>query len=263
LSGPAYAPLLERELRLLNACSAADVHGIVRPVLAELERIELEGGSVAALALPFLAGGDLVQWIGAYAAHHRRLGPRLALEIGELVAGVVRSLLRLPRPIVYGDVKPQNVLLPRPDAPLQELTLIDLDAAQELELDLDDLANAPRTIAHLLVADVNGFGELLYSVATGREPPDEGTPDPETGNPAFDALVVSCLTSNVASNGYVCMADNRLWRDLEKALAFERTRRRPPPGARWLPGRPVLAVLALVLLGLLILAIAIKLPLGT
>lgn len=263
LTGRAYAPLLDRELRLLNACRAADLHSVVQPVRSELQWIEQQGGSVAAVPLPFLAGGNLVQWIGDHATRHGQLGPRLALEIGELVAGVVRALLRLPKPIVYGDVKPQNVLLPRPDAPLSDLTLIDFDAAQELELDLDDLTNAPRLVAQLLIADVNGFGELLYMLATGREPAVEGTPDPATGNHPFDALIVNCLTSNPDGSGYVCLADNGLWRDLEKALTFERTRRRPPPGVRWLLSRPVLGGVAVVLMALLALAVAAKLPLFT
>ena len=69
LTGPAYAPLLERELRLLNACRDAQLSGIVRPVRDELEWLDLDARhrtSRATLLLPFLGGGDLVQWIGAH-----------------------------------------------------------------------------------------------------------------------------------------------------------------------------------------------------
>src|SRR5207244_6381703 len=135
------------------------------------------------LMLPFLSGGDLVQWVGEHATRTGRLGAHLGLQIGEQVGGVLRDLLRLPNPLVHRDVKPQNVLLPYPDAPLTELTLIDLDASQELEIPLEDFSTAPMDIAQRLVEDVNGFGELLFILATGREPPTETSPDPRTGNP--------------------------------------------------------------------------------
>jgi serine/threonine protein kinase len=262
LTGEQYAPLLERELGLLNRCKEGEVHGIVQPLRTELEWIEVEGddaGSVAAILLPFLAGGDLVQWIGAHATRTGRLGARLALEVGELVGGVLCSLLRLPRPLVHGDVKPQNVLLPRPGAPLAEVTLIDLDASEELEVDVKDLALASRETRQHLVDDVNGFGELLYMLATGREPPSEGEPNPETGNPAFDTLVRNCLTSEPEGPGYVCLADNGLWRDLERALAVERVRNRPKFTWRFLAGRPALAVLGVMVFGALMVALASKL----
>ena len=86
---------------------------------------------------------------------------------------------------------------PTPGAPLETLTLIDLDAAEragELPADGQQVA---RGVIQSLVSDVNGFGELLFMLATGREPPSEGEPTPATGNTAFDALVVKCLTADV------------------------------------------------------------------
>lgn len=262
LTGQQFAPLLERELRFLNRCHQAEIRGVVRPVRPELVWIELGGeptDRVGAILLPFLAGGDLVQWLGGEVSRAGALEPKRALQIGEQVAGVLRTCLRLDPPLVHGDVKPQNVLLPHPNAPLTELTLIDFDASEEVETDLTDLAAASRDSAQRLVNDVHGFGELLYVLATCHEPPVEGEPRPDTGNPPFDALVLKCLTSEADGSGYVCLADNALWRDLETALAFERKRKRPSRTMGFLLSRAVLGFLAIVLFGALVVAIAFKL----
>jgi serine/threonine protein kinase len=251
LTGAQFAPLLERELGLLNRCAEAEIRGVVRPVESTLQRIELsEHGQVAAIALPFLSGGDLVQWIATQ--HGLRSG--LALEIAELIASVLRGMLDLPRPLIHGDVKPQNVLLPRPGAPLSELTIIDLDASEEV----DDLATVTREGAQRLVDDVNGFGELLYVLATGREPPVDGEPGLDTDNPAFSGLVLKCMSSEVDGSGYACLADNGLWRDLEKALAFERARKPLNPVQRFLLSRRSIGALGVVLFAALLAAIASK-----
>jgi serine/threonine protein kinase len=238
LTGKEFAPLLERELGLLRVCCAAAVINVVRPVQLELEWLLIDGSrpcEVAALLLPFLAGGDLLQVIGAHATRTGHLTPGLALQVGEIVASTLRELLRLPRPIIHSDVKPQNLLLPYPDAPLSELTLIDFDASDQLDLQLDELASAPREIAQRLVEDVHGFGALLYNVATGNEPPLDVRPDPRTRNAAFNLLVERCLTSEVDGSGYLCLADNGLWHDLETAHDVERA-----GNSRWRPGWRIL-----------------------
>jgi serine/threonine protein kinase len=231
-----YAPLLDRELGLLVRCQEADVSGVIRPVRPELEWLSPEpcpDHSVAAMLLPFLAGGDLVQLIGDQASRTGRLGPWLALRVGLHIGGILRALLHLPKPILHRDIKPQNVLLPRTGAMLKDLTLIDMDVSEELEVPLAEVATAPREIGERLVADVHGFGELLFDLATGREPPVDSDPNPHTGNDAFDVLVLRCLTSEVDGPGYVCMADNALWHDMETALATESARRR---AANWRTG---------------------------
>jgi serine/threonine protein kinase len=224
LTGKEYARLLSRELRLLNWCQESEISGIIRPVQSELEWMGIDSlhpDGAAAILLPFLGGGDLVQWIGAHASHGGHLGSHLALEVGVHVGGVLRDLLQLPKPLVHRDVKLQNVLLPYPGAPLNELTLIDLDVSEELDIPLEDFASAPADVAERLVGDVRGFGELLFDLATGRDPPTTGVPNPGTGNAIFDALVEVCLTSQADGPGYTCLADDVLWRDLEKAKAAE------------------------------------------
>ena len=262
LTGKAYAPLLDRELRLLNWCQESEVSGIVRPVRSELEWL---GTDAAAILLPFLDGGDLVQWIGAQTTRSGRLGPHLALEVGQHVGGVLRHLLQLPRPLVHRDVKLQNVLLAYPGAPLSDLTLIDLDVSEELDISQEEFASAPPAIAESLVGDVRGFGELLFDLATGHDPPNQGVPNPHTRNAAFNALVEKCLTSMADGPGYVSLADADLWRDLNAALALERARQpahwQKQPNQRrsgFGSGRRYLAMVgALLFIGLL-LAVASK-----
>jgi hypothetical protein len=71
-----------------------------------------------------------------------------------------------------------------------------------------------------------------------------------------------CLTSEAHGPGYVCLADNRLWHDLEKALATEKRlqakalRSRGP--IRFILNRRSLAGLGALLFIALVLAVAAK-----
>jgi hypothetical protein len=225
LTGSHFAPLLERELRLLNRCREAEVDGVIRPSSSEVVPLTLhwpDGGasdlSISAMALPFLTGGDLTEVARSHATRDGRLGPDLALRAGRRVLAIQRALLTLERPIVHGDVKLQNILLPAPAAPLSVLTLIDFDAARELDLPLTRLAEAPPVVGRWLADDVRAFGEVLYELATGREARPGGDTD-GTANPAFDVLVRRCLQSAPgAAAGYVCLADEGLRYDLQRAL---------------------------------------------
>jgi hypothetical protein len=269
LTGPEYAPCVHRELTLLNGCADAEVHGVVRPLRREALQVEVasfKDGPVTALLLPFLDGGDLVQWIGQHATRTGQLGPGAALQVGEHVAVILRNLLRLPRPLVHQDVKPQNVLFPYPDAPVREVTLIDLDASVTLDVPLAEFATAPREIGELLVDDVRGFGELLFMLATGREPPSEGVPNPDTGNTTFDLLVVTCMTSVADERGYVCLADPGLWQQLYRAGEVEKVRQQKQRGVsgpmRYVMNRRSLAGIFAILLLSLVVAVASKLVVG-
>jgi hypothetical protein len=204
LTGSAYAPILRRELSLLLEAARAEIDGIVRPLSDDLIWLAVGGERAdrpaAALPLPFLAGGDLAA-LATRAARAGSLGPALALEAARPVGQALRGLLtELERPVIHGDVRAQNVLLPSPEAPARELTLIDLDAAHELGPDV-------RPKDARLVADVRGFGEILALLSTGTLSP------PTTGNRAFDALVAGCL----AGDRYDSMADRQLWHDLAEA----------------------------------------------
>jgi hypothetical protein len=207
ITGGVYAPILARELALLREAAAASIDGIVRPLVDDLVWLAVGGDRAdrpaAALALPFLAGGDLAT-LAVRAGRSSALGAKLALEVARPVGETLRGLLtELGRPVTHGDVRPQNILLPSPTSANDALTLIDLDAAHELESDA--LSGSSRVPA--LLADVRGFGEILALLASGT------TNLPTTGNRPFDTLVGNCL----AEGQYASMADKRLWQDIASA----------------------------------------------
>jgi hypothetical protein len=222
ITGSVYAPILARELALLREAAGASIDGIVRPLSDELVWLAVGGDRAdrpaAALALPFLAGGDLAA-LAVRAGRSSALGPALALEIARPVGEALRGLLtELDRPVTHGDVRPQNVLVPTPSSPASDLLLIDLDAAHELEPGaLTSTARLPA-----LAADVRGFGEILCLLANG-------TPSlPATGNRPFDTLAANCLSDG----HYASIADTALWHDL--ASAEREQARRTAGAAGWL-----------------------------
>jgi hypothetical protein len=234
LTGSAYAPILRRELALLHEAAQAEIDNVIRPLSAELVWLAVGGARAdrpaAALPMPFLTGGDL----GALAKRAGRaghLGSTLALEAARPIAEALRGLLgELERPIVHGDVRSWNVLLPSPNAAVGELVLIDLDAAHELDPELRPrLAHGPlpTEAAAALAGDVRGFGEILALLASGVHTP------PTTANRAFDSLVAACLSEG--SDRYTSLVDSRLWHDLAEA---EQVQARLAGGRRrvWLPG---------------------------
>jgi serine/threonine protein kinase len=220
-----YAPLLERELAILVRCEQAEVDGVIRPRNAAALRLRMgrsAGLTAVAVALPFCSGGNLVNVIAGRSSHG--LGSGFALDVGAYVGSALRGLLALPHPVVHGDVRPENVLLPSPESDLAQLTLIDFDAARELTTALPGVVS-DRESASALAGDVRGFGELLYQSATGSELPDRAKLS--TGNPAFDAVVLKCLSSTPdIDDSYVCLADEALWRDMQKAIDAESARPR-------------------------------------
>ena len=204
LTGTAYAPILHRELALLNRCAQAQIAGVVAPASPELVLLSVGDADAdrlaAAIALPFLTGGDLLVVVDR-AARGGRLGPRLALELARPLATVLRHLLEdLPTPIAHGDLQPRNVLLPRAGAPLAEIVLIDFDAAREIADDRSPLAD-----------DVHAFGELLRLLSTGHAERVDASAD----KGPFGTLVRRCRVA--PSEGYASLADDRFWADLRAA----------------------------------------------
>jgi hypothetical protein len=203
-TGSAFAPILQRELGILSAAARAEIEGVVRPLAADLlwlSGTKLADRPVAAIALPYLSGGDLTSLV-ARASRVGALGPALALQVARRVAEALRGLLvDLDEAVTHGDLRPQDVLLPSPDAPPSELTLIDPAGGHDSSA----------------ASDVRAFGELLAYVAAGAA----------TNNHAFDTLVRRCTDGPSA---YVSMADPRLWTNLiaaEREEARRATRRQP------------------------------------
>jgi len=205
LTSAGYAPVLLRELDLLLTCAEAQVEAVIRPHHAEAIPLVARGVDAVAIALPFYRGGQIGRGARPFASRH-------ALEVGNQVAETLRSLLELPRPIIHGDVRCENVLLPRRDASPAELVLIDFDVSRQLDASIETIDD-PESAA-VLHEDVRGFGRLLYELATGREVT-EVRSHPRTRNSALNRVVVRCL----GGAPYASLADADLWRDLE--LAFE------------------------------------------
>jgi hypothetical protein len=205
LTGTAYAPILHRELTLLNRCALAQIAGVIVPVSPELVMVSVGDADAdrlaAGIALPFLTGGDLLVVVDR-AARAGQLGQRLALDLARPLATILRHLVEdLPTPVAHGDLGPGSVLLPRAGALLSEIVLIDFDAAREIADDRSPLTD-----------DVHAFGELLRLLSTGR--PDRADPPPDKGT--FGTLVHRCRAP-AASGGYASLADARFWADLRAA----------------------------------------------
>ncbi|HET6315819.1 MAG TPA: hypothetical protein VFG86_05130, partial [Chloroflexota bacterium] len=168
VTGTAYAPILQRELKLLLEATTAGIDNIVQPKHDELVWLNAGGERAArpaaGLALPFLSGGD-VATLAERSARGGGLGANLALAVARPLGEGLRGLLtELARPVVHADVRAHNALLPSPSAKVGELTLIDLDAAHELDT---DLRNPDQEAARLLAEDVRGFGDILHLMSGG------------------------------------------------------------------------------------------------
>lgn len=203
VTGSAYAPILARELKLLRDAAGAGIDGIARPLAKDVFWLHAGGPGAdrpaAALPLPFLSGGDMAA-LAERMGRTGDLGATLALAVARPLAEALRGLLtELERPVVHGDVRAQNVLLPSPSAAPAEVLLIDLDAAHELEC---SVVNPTPDAARLLAEDTRGLGDILALLAGGRS----------SGNRELDTLIESCRAQR-----YTSLADARLWHDLTAA----------------------------------------------
>lgn len=193
LTGSGLAPTLARELSLLCACADADVPNVIRPIERELVWLFAAADRpAAAMVLPLLRGGDLASLMGR-AARSGQLGPRLALEVARPLANALRGLLcDLEQPLLHGDLRAGSVLLPLPNSSPDDLVLIDLDRAHEME---------PSAAA----SELRAFASILGLLATGRG----DQIDKPTSNSALNRLLDRCHRVE-----YQSLADHRFWRDL-------------------------------------------------
>ncbi len=203
ITGSAYAPILQRELALLQQAAAAGIDNLVRPLGDALLWLPAGGERAArpaaAMAVPFLAGGDLAA-LAERSGRTGGLGVALALAVARPLGEALRGLLtELPRPVVHADVRAQNVLLPFPTSLPTEVQLIDLDAAHELDTDLQ---HPGAEGARLLAEDVRGYGEILHLLAGGSS----------TASRSLDQLIAECREQRLTS-----LAGPRLWHTLAAA----------------------------------------------
>jgi hypothetical protein len=193
VTGSGFAPTLARELSLLCACADADVPNVVRPIERDLVWLFAAADRpAAAMVLPLLRGGDLASLLGR-AARNGQLGPQLALDVARPLANALRGLLcDLEQPLLHGDLRSGSVLLPLPTSSPDELVLIDLDRAHDLE---------PTAAA----SELRAFASILCLLATGH---DEPSARPRRVS-AFNRLLDRCRRAE-----YESLADRRFWRDL-------------------------------------------------
>lgn len=186
-----HAARLRAELDRLVRCADGGVNGVIRPAMRELDWLpvpELMDAHVAVMALPFLSGGDL------YAVRRARgPSPGLTREVALTLAATMRHLLELAEPMVHGSLSLRKLVLPRPDADLSQLTLIDFGDARDVG------GLPPEEVRRLCEADVMAFGGVVLELT-------QGSPS------GLGAFAESCAKAK-----YTSMADRRLWRDLERA----------------------------------------------
>ena len=199
-------------------CRDEGVEGVIRPLSDSPIHLSLEGSlEVAGIALPFLGGGDLAKSPAPTPAAADASAPTWPCAPGSacsLSSALPAQPVPPPRPRRRQAAERPS---PGPDAPLSALTLIDLDSARELPLPLSRLGELPPDDWQQLAQDVRDFGDLLAQLATGQE----GFPATASSAAAtaFDTLVDRCLRSfPEVSEGYICLADEGLRFDLQRAL---------------------------------------------
>jgi len=174
-------------LKVLHASSRKTARGLLREaraqarvrhdhVLEVYDTGELEGRPY--IAVRYVAGGSLVDWIGPARPPGLERKVRLVAQTAEGLHAAHREGL------IHGDVKPSNVLVEEtPDGELRAW-IGDFGIATEMvetEARFGDLAGTPQYMAPELLAgdraaadrrsDVYSLGVTLYQVLTGELPP--------------------------------------------------------------------------------------------
>ena len=196
------------------------------PMLPRVEEV-LEDGDAVYIVMDYLAGKTL----DAVVRERGPLPGELAVRIGIQLCDVLGYLHTLPSPVVCRDVKPANIML-LDEEPLS-IRLFDLGIAQTpggqetaggQPLGTRGFA-APEQFKMDRPADVRtdiyGLGATLYTLVTGRVPPDGGQPSPAlqwTGMPTGKlGEVIRRCTAEAVEDRYGSCAEVRT--ELEGCLA--------------------------------------------
>ena len=196
------------------------------PMLPRVEEV-MEDGDAVYIIMDYLAGKTL----DAVVRERGPLPGELAVRIGIQLCDVLGYLHTLPSPVVCRDVKPANIML-LDEEPLS-IRLFDLGIARTAGEQED--AGAPPLGTRGFAApeqfkkdspadvrtDIYGLGATLYTLVTGRVPPDGGQPSPApqwTGMPPGKlGEVIRRCTAEAIEDRYGSCTEVRA--ELESCLA--------------------------------------------
>lgn len=140
----------------------------------EANHFDLQGKSVAYVAMEYVAGGTL----DAYIRKNVRLEINLALQIQMMICRGLAHVHAFSPPIIHRDVKPQNIML---DLSSKNFVVKVSDFGQAQHADpLTKLAQSAGTLAYMApegfwnykspASDVYSAGMILYIMLTGVAP---------------------------------------------------------------------------------------------
>lgn len=171
LAAPLVADERAKEQFRLEAKAAAQIQhpAIVRIVDAG------ESDGRLFYAMEYLEGSDLAAWM----AQNGKMPPKVALQIGRIVADVLRVAWQESH-LIHGDVKPGNIFLqPNGDIRLTDLGLVKIAGVDRAVVQpTEELEGTPTYLAPEQIrgepldcrSDIYALGLTLYHLVTGRAP---------------------------------------------------------------------------------------------
>lgn len=188
--------LLRREASLQRS--------LAHPLFAHFEDL-LEGQACTLLIMEYVRGRDLSSILESHQPAGRRLSERQALRIAIQLAEGLQYLHTLPNPVLYRDLKPENVRI----TSAGRVKLLDLGCACELsEAQLSRAGTEGYAPPEQMkggqpgfYSDVYALGKLLHYMLTGDNPcapPRKGDSRPNCRKPGPDVerLIGRCVEEN-------------------------------------------------------------------
>ena len=191
---------LEKELALLG--------GLHHPYLPEPADIFMDGASLC-LVMTYVEGKNLRQLVRDRMTRAKRPAePEQILAWARELCGVLAYLHKQEPPIIYGDLKPSNIMV-RADG---HICLIDFGSALSARAGEGPLSGTPGYCAPEQAAgrpgdvrsDIYAFGAVLQFLMTGADPGTDAAPAPS--DPGIETADSRALLEGLAVIASVCMA---------------------------------------------------------